>query len=129
MKRPSVLVVSLSEIHHSLEQIVSEFEDIRPNDLARQNGEPDFDLVEANEVSRGDGGMNALLLCNPSRGSHAAVRGPVARNDVSFLTGIGIQEQAKKADERHAIAAPDRLGPHPPSMDLQGPPAARRFHE
>ena len=85
LKKPGLLVVGFDEAHESLHEFVSRFEDSAADDLARQDAEADFDLVEPAGVGGSEGEVKPFSLGDPSQGFLAAVAGAVVRDDVKLL--------------------------------------------
>src|SRR5215831_4153602 len=76
-KGTSLPIVGLDEIHESLHQFLSGFEDAAANDLAGQDAEPNLDLVQPTGMRRSEGQVKPFLFGHPSQGLLAAVGGAV----------------------------------------------------
>ena len=112
-------IVSLDASHETLDEFATRFENAPADDLARQDAEENFDLIQPTGVSRRIDEVQALLLLHPRSGLLAPVRGAIVDDDVEVLTGIGFEQAPKKPDERLTGMAPDGLTPDVSAMDFQ----------
>ena len=94
LKRPSLLIVGFDETHDPCDKLLSGLENATPDDLAGQEAEPDFDLVEPAGVRGSISQLEPLLLAYPGPSFLAGMRRAVVDNDVQLLVGIGVQEPA-----------------------------------
>ena len=75
-------MVGFDEIQESLDEFFSGLEDSPAHHLAREDAEPNLDLVEPTGSGRRESEVQPLLLGNPRQGFLAARRRPVIGDDL-----------------------------------------------
>jgi len=100
--------------------LLSRLEDATAHHLAREDAEPDLDLIEPTGMSRDESEMRSLLFRHPGQSFLAPVRGTAFRDDVEVLCRVSVEEPTEETDKRNAVIALDGLGTNLSTMDLEG---------
>jgi hypothetical protein len=126
LKGPSPLIVGFDEGQESLHEFVSRFENPAADDLAREDAEPNFNLVKPAGMGGSEGEVKALLFRYPRQGFLAPMGGAVIGNDVEILSRIRVEKSTQEADEGQAIVATDGFSPKPDLAGFGRRPMTRR---
>src|ERR1022692_1146975 len=107
------------ESHQTLDKLIPRLEDAAADDFARENAEPDFDLIQPTGVSGCEGQMKALLFCHPGHSCFAAMGGAVVQDNVKILVRIRLQQAAQESNESDAVVSRNGFSTNLPAVHFQ----------
>ena len=113
-------MVSFDESHEPLDEFATRFENAASDDLARQDAEEEFDLIEPTGVRRRREEGQSLRLLHLGPSVLAPVRGAIVDDNVEVLLWISFEQAPEEADERLTGIPSDGLAPDLPAVDFQG---------